>query len=94
MVAAVIAVLVLAAGASLWLATYRLVHSEHYLPGVYNGPYAAGAMEPDGYGIYLPAWLLLGLGLWLARLAYNLWRDAPPAAAEGAERDPRRRRRP
>lgn len=77
-VVALVAALVLFGGVRLWLATDRLVHSDQYLPGVYSGPYAAGSMEPDGHGVYLPSALLVGLGLVLARFAFSLWQDKPP----------------
>jgi hypothetical protein len=59
--------------AALWLLlkTLRFYLGDSYarhagsLPGV----------EADGGGIFLPAALLLGIGLFLLRFAWNLWRD-------------------
>ena len=64
----VVALLALCAGA--WLGHRTMVFA--------NGPdYALdhdAAGDGSGGGIFAPAWLLVGLGVFLARFAWKLWR--------------------
>jgi len=65
-------------GAAAWLGatTLRFFHSDAYAPHSARLPgYTAGRVEADGAGIFLPAGLLLVAGLFLAKFAWNLWRD-------------------
>ena len=60
----------------LWRKTWRLAHGADYALGSAQQPgYAAGGVEADGGGIFVPAVLLLVVGLFLARFAWNLWRE-------------------
>lgn len=73
---AILAATCLAGAAWLWLETDRFFRSADYAPHSAHQPgYSAGAVEADGSGIFLPSLLLFGLGLFLARFAWNLWRD-------------------
>ena len=66
----------LAGGAWLWLKTWRFAHGDEYALDSGRQPsYSAGGVEADGSGIFVPAALLLVLGLFLCRFAWSLWRD-------------------
>ena len=58
-------------GAAAWLARRTMAFA--------TGPdYALehdAAGNGNGYAIFAPAWLLAGLGAFLARFAYKLWKD-------------------
>lgn len=65
----------LAAGLRLLQLSYLFYTSEAYAPNSSHMPsYSAGGVEADGGGIFLPAGLLLLLGLFLGKFAFNLWR--------------------
>ena len=76
---AAIIVSVLAGGAlvaAIWLlvVTYEFAHGDQYAMGQFSSlVYSVDFTEPDGSAIYAPALLLLGIALFLARFAYNLW---------------------
>lgn len=64
-----------AGSAWLWVETYIFFHSSEYAPYSAHMPgYAAGNVEADGTGIFVPAMLVLVLGLFLAKFALNLWK--------------------
>ena len=70
------AVLCCTASAWLFAKTLRFYFSNGYAPSAAAMPsYSIGSIEADGSGIFLPAGLLMILGLFLARFAWNLWRD-------------------
>ena len=63
----------------LLIATYEFAHGNQYAPGQFNSlTYFVWPIEADGSAIYTPALLLLGLALFLARFAYNLWQPKEP----------------
>lgn len=81
MIAALLAALAAAAcvasSAWLWLKTYRFFHSADYAPNSPHQPgYTAGPVEADGGGIFAPSVIIFVIGLFLARFAWNLWREA------------------
>ena len=58
----------------LLIATYEFAHGNQYAMGQFRSlTYSAWPVEADGSAIYTPALLLLGVALFLARFAYNLW---------------------
>lgn len=60
----------------LWIATSHFFSSDAYAPKSSAMPgYRSGGVEADGGGIFAPALLLFALGLFLARFAFNLWKD-------------------
>ena len=64
-------------GAALWLLviTARWYFSADYAPHAAGMPgYMAGGVQADGDGIFAPAILLLAVGIFLGRFAFNLWR--------------------
>ena len=64
--------------AAVWLlwVLWKFAGSQAYAPHSYvSFAYAAGALEADGGGIYMPAVLMLAVGGFLAKFALNLWRD-------------------
>ncbi len=64
--------------ASLWLyaKTLHLYSSSDYGPNSAAMPsYSVGTTEADGNGIFLPSGLLMILGLFLAKFAWNLWNE-------------------
>ena len=65
-------------GTALWLLALalRLYFSDAYAPGAGTSFYTAGGIDADGAGIFAPAVLLLAVGLFLAKFAFNLWRPA------------------
>ncbi|MDP5241104.1 hypothetical protein Q9Q94_16300 [Uliginosibacterium sp. 31-16] len=66
----------LCSGGWLLWATHRFFNGADYAPHVVTMlSYEAGAVEADGSGIFLPAALLLGIGLVLGRFAVKLWRN-------------------
>ena len=66
----------LAAGGWLWWKTWRFVHGGGYaLDSAHQPGYSAGGVEADGSGIFVPAALLVLVGLFLGRFAWSLWRD-------------------
>ena len=63
----------------LLIATYRFVHGDQYAMGQFSSlTYFVWPIEADGSAIYAPALLLLGIALFLARFAYNLWQPERP----------------
>ncbi|WCM88737.1 hypothetical protein [Acidovorax sp. NCPPB 3576] len=65
-------------GAALWLliVTAKYAGSEGYAPHSAAMPgYAAGGLEADGDGIFFPGLLLLAVGVFLGKWAWNLWRQ-------------------
>jgi hypothetical protein len=73
---AAVATACLAGGAWLWVKTGRFAHGADYaLDSPHQPSHSAGGVEADGSGIFVPAALLLAIGLFLARFAWNLWRD-------------------
>lgn len=70
-------------------ATQQFVDSEHYQVGETGFSY--GAYQADGSAIYWPAILLLLLGLFLARLAWNLWTEKAPGSRQRRPGRPRRK---
>ena len=61
-------------GVRLLIATHRFATGEHYEPGSFSSfAYSIAGNEPDGYAIYAPSVLVLGLGLFFGKFAYNLW---------------------
>ena len=73
---AALAAAFLAGGAWLWVKTWRFAHSDDYaLDSPHQPSHGAGGVDADGSGIFVPAALLLISGLWLAKFAWNLWRD-------------------
>ncbi len=89
---AALAAACLAGGAWLWVKTWRFAHSADYALDSPNKPgYTAGGVEADGSGIFTPAVLLLVIGLFLGRFAWNLWRDEQ--RRRRLEREGRARRR-
>ena len=72
----ILAAACLGGGGWLLWATHAFFDGPDYAPHVATLlSYEAGAVEADGTGIFLPAALLLGAGLLLARFAIKLWRD-------------------
>jgi hypothetical protein len=70
------AALCLSGALRLFYATLRFYLSDLYAPHSSAMPlYTAGGIEAGGTGIFMPAALLLGLGLFLAKFALNLWRN-------------------
>ena len=65
----------LLAGGGWWYAvTWRFAHSDAY---ALDNLVSVGGQIADGSGIFTPAGLLLALGLFFLRFAFNLWRDKP-----------------
>jgi hypothetical protein len=81
-----------AGAAWLWLKTWRFAHAADYVLNSAQQPgYTAGGVEADGSGIFTPAVLLLVVGLFLGRFAWNLWRGEK--RRQRAEREGRARQR-
>lgn len=60
----------------LWVTTWRFAKGADYaLDSAQQPGYTARGVEADGSGIFAPAVLLLVVGLFLARFAWNLWRE-------------------
>ena len=73
---AALAAACVAGSAWLWVKTWRFAKGADYaLDSAHQPGYTARGMEADGSGIFAPAVLLLVVGLFLARFAWNLWRD-------------------
>lgn len=58
-------------GASAWLAHRTMA----FVNGPDDAPEHEMAGNGNGYAVYAPAWLLAGLGAFLARFAWRLWKD-------------------
>ena len=73
---AALAAACVAGAAWLWVKTWRFAHGDAYaLDSPHQPSHSAGGVEADGGGIFVPAALLLAIGVFLARFAWNLWRD-------------------
>jgi hypothetical protein len=77
--AALVGLLALACfGAAVWLlwVLWQFAHSDAYAPDVYvSFAYSTANVEADGSGIYAPAILLFAVSGFLAKFAWNLWRE-------------------
>jgi hypothetical protein len=91
---AALAAACVAAAAWLWLKTWRFAHGPDYaLDSAQQPGYSAGGVEADGGGIFTPAVLLLAVGLFLGRFAWNLWREEQRRRRAGHDGRTRRRGR-
>ncbi|GKT23219.1 hypothetical protein [Acidovorax sp. SUPP3334] len=65
-------------GTALWLLLFvaaQYYGSAGYAPHSAAMPgYAAGTVQADGDGIFIPGMLLLAVGVFLGKWALNLWR--------------------
>lgn len=64
-------------GIAFWLliVTAKFYFGAEYAPSSAGMPgYTAGGVEADGGGIFAPCILLLAIGAFLGRFAFNLWR--------------------
>ena len=60
----------------LWAKTLQFFQNSEYAPNSPRMPsYRVGEIEADGTGIFVPALLLLALGLFLAKFSVNLWQS-------------------
>lgn len=83
---AVVSAACLVGGGWLWLETWHVFHGAGYAPHAANQPgYRVGDVEADGTGIFLPSALLLLVGLFLGRWAWNLWRAPRGTSAQRRE---------
>ena len=77
LVAALVALIGLASIASaVWLfaTTYAFFGSPDYQPGIKHAfSYSVGFLDADGGGIFIPSFLLLAVGLFFTKFAFNLW---------------------
>ncbi len=66
--------LCLVAGLRLLVATYRFANSDEYSIGTFSGiTYSIRTLDPDRSAIYGPSLLMILLGVFLGRFAFNLW---------------------
>lgn len=88
LVVATAAALCFAGAARLWVKTWHFFQSSAYAPNSAHMPgYTAGNVEADGSGIFLPVVLILALGLFLAKFAWNLWTgERKPRRSAGSSR--------
>jgi hypothetical protein len=57
--------------------TGRFYFSDQYAPGkTVSFSYSIGNVEADGSGIFFPVFLIVIVGIFFAKFAFNLWRDA------------------
>lgn len=88
LIVAAAAALCFAGAARLWVKTWHFFQSGEYAPNSAHMPgYTAGNVEADGSGIFFPVVLILALGLFLAKFAWNLWTgEKKPRRNTGASR--------